>query len=386
MKICLYSLSPKTGGGVIVKTLLLLRYLIKNNHEVVWVYPRVDGILPLYVQQFLEAHEIHTIEIKTIPYLRVFDSIDFFREIKGVYDVYQVVSGYCLDGMVFNRVPQKYFIWSATTLRSEKYSVKFINIKSLKHLLSYNNIKIGLSLEQYAARHAYKIFAASSLSRLKIISELNLESTKVEVINPIIDTERYSYKSISSRPKKEDYVLYMGIFSERKNIDLLVRSFVHVHRENKHIQLKLVGKLNGFGEYFEKLIKSLDLESCVEIVGEVADNTIWYQNAICTVLTSYEEGFGMVLAESLSCGTPVIATNSGGVSDIVKDGINGFLVAYDEKEISQSILKLHEDIDMRERFSTNGRKHVENLFSIDTVGSKILAEYHEFLYKKNNDS
>lgn len=386
MKICLYSLSPKTGGGVIIKTVLLLQYLIENKHDVVWVYPKVKGALPLYIQDFMNKYKIETIEIKTIPHFRVLDSIDFFQQIKGDYDIHQVISGYCLDGMVFNNMPNKYFIWSATTLRAEKYSTSFFNIKSIKDFISYINFKIGRLLEQHAARRSYKIFAASGPSKLNIVNQLNVESSRVEIINPIIDINRYSYKPVSSRSDKEQYVLYMGIFSKRKNIELLIRSFVYVYQENQQIKLKLVGKLNGFGKYFEALIKSLELESCVEIIGEVADNTIWFQNALCTVLTSYEEGFGMVLAESLSCGTPVVATKSGGVSDIVKDGVNGFLVDYNEEEVSQAILKLHDDLETRKRFSANGRKHVEDSFSIDVIGSKIMAEYHAYLEQKNNDS
>ena len=177
----------------------------------------------------------------------------------------------------------------------------------------------------------------------------------------------------------------MGIFSSRKNIDLLIKSFEIVHKENPLIKLKLVGNVNGFGNYFENLIKSLKLENCVEIVGEVIDNVFWYQNALCTALTSYEEGFGMVLAESLSCGTPVVTTESGGVTDIVQDGKNGFLVGFNEQEISNAILKICEDKNLRNIMSLNGRQHIENSFSINSIGNKILNEYEEFLEQANAD-
>lgn len=385
MKICLYSLSPKVGGGVVVKTIHLLRYLIEAGHNIVWVYPKVSGTFPSYVQSFLEDYQLKTIEKTTIPYFRILDSIDFFSEIEGDFDIYQVISGYCVDGMVFRRLPNKYFIWSATTLRAEKYSIALSKTRSLKHVVTYLNFKLGLLLDKYAAQGAYKIFAASAPSRENIVTEFSLMPDKVDVIHPIIDTERYAYKPLSSRSDQEPYVLYMGIFSGRKNIDLLIQSFVLVHKQNSLIKLKLVGKLNGFGNYFQTLIKTLGLESCVEIVGEVPENTIWYQNAICTVLTSFEEGFGMVLAESLSCGTPVVSTNSGGVTDIVKDGVNGFLVEYCEEEVSQAILKLHDNVEMREYFSVNGREHVVKSFSIAAIGSKIVSEYKLSLDKTSNE-
>ena len=106
---------------------------------------------------------------------------------------------------------------------------------------------------------------------------------------------------------------------------------------------------------------------------------------MCTALTSFEEGFGMVLAESLSCGTPVISTHSGGVTDIVKDGVNGFLVGFTEQEVSDAILKLYDNLEMRESFSINGRKHVVDSFSVSTIGSKIVTEYKSFLDSNSNE-
>lgn len=379
MRICLYSLSPKVGGGVVVKTILLLQYLIARGHQVVWVYPKVKGTLPAYVVEFLHHHNLPTIEKSTVPYLRALDSLDFFSEVKGDFDIYQVVSGYCSDGLVFSRLPGQFFIWSATTLKAEKFDQSLLKIRSPKDIVSYINYKCGLVLEKYAARRAYRVFAASSPSRENIIRDLALEHKKVKVISPIIDTEKYEFKPMGARDTTEAYVLFMGIFSRRKNIDLLIRSFALVIQKCPQLKLMLVGKENGFGGYFKQLIFDNGLNDNVLIVGEVDDNVVWYQNAVCTVLTSFEEGFGMVLAESLSCGTPVIATRSGGVSDIVQSGVNGFLVDFCEKQVSDSIIKLFEDHDMRERFSINGRNHVESSFSVSKIGDIFINEYRTFL-------
>ena len=241
-------------------------------------------------------------------------------------------------------------------------------------------------MKKKAAKNAYKIFAASKKSRENINKELNISNEDIAIFSPIIDVNHYSYKGVEERNNKDEYILYMGIFSKRKNIDLLLKSFQIINKKNKNknLKLKLVGKTNGHKNYFNKLISDLDLSDYVEIVGEVADNKIWYQNAICTISTSYEEGFGMVLAESLACGTPVIATNSGGVTDIVIDNITGFVVNYDELEISEKIIELYEDKELRKSFSESGRKHIENSFSIETTGPKFIKEYKNFLKVKND--
>ena len=380
MRICIFSLSPKIGGGVIIKTLHLINYLKKNNCEVTWAYPKIRGKMPPYVESVIKKNNIKTIEILSIPYLRSLDSVDFFKQIKGNYDICQVISGYCLDGMVFSRKKFNFFIWAATTLKSEKYNIHFSKVKSIRSFISFLNFKIGIFFERFAANRAHKVFAASLTTQKNLISDLRLNKANIEVMNPIIDVEKYSYKPIASRDN-ETYVLFMGIFSKRKNIDLLLRSFVIVKKKKSDIKLKLVGKLNGFGPFYEDLIKSLGLENSVEIIGEVENNVKYFQNALCTVSTSHEEGFGMVLAESLSCGTPVVATKSGGVADIVKHGKNGFLVDYDENQISSSILQICREKSLRESFSICGRRHVEESFSIDVIGTKILTEYKKYLGK-----
>ena len=90
----------------------------------------------------------------------------------------------------------------------------------------------------------------------------------------------------------------------------------------------------------------------------------------------------MVLAESLSCGTPVISTKSGGVSDIVIDNENGFLVNFEQNEVSKAIEELFLNKSLRETFSFKGRKHVEDNFSINSLGAKIEKEYFHYLDKK----
>lgn len=124
--------------------------------------------------------------------------------------------------------------------------------------------------------------------------------------------------------EKSDYLLWMGRFSPDKAPDLAIEIARRAGR-----RIILAGKLNERPEreYFDANVRPL-LGPDVEYVGE-ADSLLkrdLFANAAALVFPiQWEEPFGMVMAESLACGTPVIATPRGSVPEIVRPGLNGFI-------------------------------------------------------------
>jgi glycosyltransferase involved in cell wall biosynthesis len=135
-----------------------------------------------------------------------------------------------------------------------------------------------------------------------------------------IPVERYTFKE-----KKEDYLLFLGRMSPQKGAHLAVETARRLGR-----RLVMATKMAEPGEleYFEAEVKPL-LTGDEEILGEVTfDEKIeLYANAACTLMPiQWPEPFGLVMTESMACGTPVVAMRNGSVPEIVDDGVTGFIV------------------------------------------------------------
>ncbi len=385
MRICLFTISPKKGGGVIRKTILLVDYLTRAGCEVDWYYPRSPGRYPPYVESFLSDGKVKVKEIFAFPGVRVLDALDPFSQVPRRCDIHQIVSGFCLDGMLFQRKGLPYFCWVASTITEEKLGVaKFHGIP--KGIITRFNLKLGLVLERKYAKTAYMLFANSASTRDALLREFGLPDEKVKVAYPPVDTELYRYFPQEKRDPNNPYILFMGIFSPRKNLELLLEAFSIVSRRKKNVQLLLVGKSGRFLPEYRRKCQRLKIDRKVAFVGEVKDNVLYFQHALATVLPSKQEGFGMVLAESLACGTPVIATKCGGTREIVDHRENGYLTDPDKPgQMANYLLTLIESQPLRSRMGKRGREKVEKLFSVEAVGRQFLSEYEGFLRNRRTE-
>jgi glycosyltransferase involved in cell wall biosynthesis len=102
-----------------------------------------------------------------------------------------------------------------------------------------------------------------------------------------------------------------------------------------------------------------------------------YQEASIFVLPSVFEPFGIVLLEALSCATPVVATYTGGIPEVVKDGENGILVhVNDHLELAKAIQRLLDNKDERLSMGQAGRRYVVENFSLEH-NTKRLSDIYE---------
>lgn len=196
----------------------------------------------------------------------------------------------------------------------------------------------------------------------------------MKVIENGIDYKKFE----NIKVKKASYpkILWVGRFDKVKRVDNLIRVMEQVIERVPKVRLMLVGY--GYEEgNLKRLAKRLNLNKHVGFVGKKtgADLIHEYKSSHLFVLPSSSEGQPMTLLEAMACGLPIIATKTGGIPEIIKDGVNGLLVTpSDNNALADAIiwcLKNKNDLGKR------GRSRIAKAQSWDDIANKTLSIYRE---------
>jgi glycosyltransferase involved in cell wall biosynthesis len=168
-------------------------------------------------------------------------------------------------------------------------------------------------------------------------------------------------------------VLYVGRISQEKGLDTLVAAFTAASRRDLRLELVLVGD----GPYRGRLEQALAGTPC-RFLGPLTGTTLAaaYASADMFCLPSNTETYGQVVVEAAASGLPTIVTDQGGAHESVIDGETGLIVPADDPDaLSDAIVTLAGDEDMRARLGALGRRTAERKRSWDDVFHQLVASY-----------
>lgn len=239
------------------------------------------------------------------------------------------------------------------------------------------------------------IIAVSHFIKKELIG-VGYDDKKIAVIHHGIDEKMYSpkveYKSIYKKYpqlKNKKVIFHPARMGLAKGCDVSVKAFKIVRDKFPDAMLILAGTKNiiDWGEtqqkdiaYIVDLVKFFELEKNVLIdMFKLEDMPKLYgASSICIYPSTKGEPFGLTMLEAMSSSKPMIVTNSGGMPEIIKDGINGFVVPIKDFEVLASrIIQLLIDDRLRERFGYTSREMVEHSFT-----AKIIARNTMNVYRK----
>lgn len=195
----------------------------------------------------------------------------------------------------------------------------------------------------------------------------------IEVIPMGVDLQNLFVLPRERAPRAENELLCVGRLVPNKGISYIVRAMPHILKSHPLTKLIIVGDGPDRNRLTE-LVNTLNLAEKIEFVGALnhADLSIYYQRATIFISASLQEGFGLVLAEAMGCGCPVIATELPAVRDIIINGKTGLLCRQqDSDDIVTHVRYLLDNPEKRQEISQTARKYVVEQFD----WTKIARRY-----------
>ena len=173
-------------------------------------------------------------------------------------------------------------------------------------------------------------------------------------------------------------VVHMSNFRPVKRLEAVVEIFRHI-RERVHARLLLVGDGPDAHLAAERL-RSAGLMGEAEFLGEQLDIVTLLSVADLFLLPSAQESFGLAALEAMACEVPVVASNVGGLPEVIEHGRTGFLHPKDELQaMADSGVRLLQDSELHARIAREARLHVAEHFCTDVVVPRYEACYEELL-------
>jgi len=352
MKNILYiapDMSVKGGISTVIKGFLGTN--LSQNNNIVLIASHVDGTK---LRKLLQAI---TGLLKTVYYL-LFKQIDIVHIHGG--DITSVKRKYFYFRLVqiFKKKVVYHFHGASF---GEQYSVASDGWKrKIRYLLEKSDAVICLSESWKTA--LMKIAPAGKITVIKNAISLPFLS----------DRQKKENKSIN--------IVFLGLIGERKGIFDLIKVLSRLIAEECNIHLTVGG--NGDIKRLINEIEKNGLKNNVTYAGWIVgnDKDELMRNTDIFVLPSYGEGMPMTILEAMSYAIPVIATNVGGIPELIKDGETGHLIEPGNlDQLLEKMKKLIEDENMRVSMGKKGRETVEKDFSISEMANKIDDVYESLL-------
>ncbi len=373
---------PYIGGSE--KHMYELSQRLARKHEVVVITSRLEDT-PEYEE--LNNVKIHRLDARLLKLPHIYPPP--YPLCKEVYPAMEQLNR--KYGFDFINIHGRWF-------RDFNRAIYFGKKNGIKTVLTLHNGKptgidpltslLGLTYDSIRGKKLLR-----SVDRIISVSEAvkremggyGIDTGKITPIHNGVDTSvfrRTKPKFRDEYPQFDKIVLYLGRMIEQKGLPYLLDAAERIHEKDDSVGFLMVGK----GEKKEQLMKTVrkrGMEKYVIFPGfiEEKDLPALYSSADLYVLPSLWEVLPISLLEALSVGLPLVSTDAGGNAEIVKDGINGYVVGKrDPRALEERIENLLADEEKRDEMGRKSREIALNEFDWDIIAERterFYTEWHE---------
>ncbi len=233
-------------------------------------------------------------------------------------------------------------------------------------------------LVEYSLNNSDAVTCVSEYLYRATVREFNVVKP-IEVIHNFVDTSRFKrqenleLKQAFAR-NGERILIHISNFRPVKRVTDVVLFFEQVLKELP-AKLILIGDGPDYGKV-QEMVNGKNLNNDVYFLGNQFSVVEFLSIADLFVLTSEIESFGLAVCEAMSCEVPVVCYDVGGINEIVRNGITGYLVPFGEVDgLARKAIDILSSPEMQKSFSKNARKWVEENFDINIIIPKYVNLY-----------
>jgi D-inositol-3-phosphate glycosyltransferase len=255
--------------------------------------------------------------------------------------------------------------------------------------------------EKKVIAKANRIIAATLAEKSQLEFLYDTPSSKISVIPPGVDIRHFypipkdEAKEVVGVPQEATMILFVGRIEPLKGIDNLIQAISLNHKSGvldccPHTLIIIGGEpdakpeeMNAEMARLQDMVEELNIENFVIFLGKQDQQMLpyYYSAAEVVVMPSHYESFGMVALEAMACGTPVIASQVGGLAFLVRDGETGFVVpGNDIQSLANRLMELIKDKELRNKLGNKSTEYAQ-MYAWETISTKMIEVYNQILQK-----
>ena len=375
-------------GGPVKAVYQTSKELVKRGHEVT-VYTTdvkdfnsrletnsddaIDGI---------KIYRFRNCSLTLVRKLKLFVTLDLISYAKKrikTFDIIHLHEYYTFQNTVIHRYAKKYNV--PYILQAHGSISRVGALRMFKWLY---DVLFGYRLLRDASKViGLSRFEADQYRRMGVPEE------KIAIIPNGIDLSEYAdlppkgaFKRKFGIPEEKKIILYLGRIHKIKGIDFLIKAYTHLINDMhyKDALLVIAGPDDGHLKEAKSLTSALDISKHVLFTGPLygQDKLEAYVDSDVVVLPSRYETFPIVVLEACACGKPVIASEVGGLKDLIINGETGLLFEPENvKQLTRSIFSLLNDNNVAKEMGQKGKSFVRENFTVEKVVERLEKAYEE---------
>jgi D-inositol-3-phosphate glycosyltransferase len=254
--------------------------------------------------------------------------------------------------------------------------------------------------ERKILTEAERIVAATPAEEAQLNFLYHAPAGKTVIIPPGVDVSRFypipkdEARQVIGIPCEKCLLLFVGRIEPLKGVDTLIKAIaLMLHQgvlQECPYYLVIIGgepdadpsEMTIEMERLKKLCKELDVQDLVIFLGKRAQETLpyYYSSAQILVMPSHYESFGMVALEAMACGTPVVASQVGGLPFLIQDGKTGFVIPdRDPEALAAKLTLLIENPAIRRQFGEVANQTAQG-YAWEQIARQVLDQYQELTH------